>query len=1015
MGEKIVVGPITKGLRNDVTAFNVDNDAFPKLENAYTWRGRVKRKRGTSLLGRLTRFFDSTSKAFNPGNETQTLAATTGIGNLITGFTGSGIEANGQIVPGSVTITAPGPTVYTDPDEDGNLSPSGSINYSSGSIAIPAEEGNAISAAFNYFPVRPVMGLRNFVNPESAFPGTIAFDNKYAYNINTTHPFRNFSVSFYKNPSTSSFTNYDRKDVWTPLQWNGEDYQQFFTVNYQNALWAANGVTVPFDTDHIGMQFKPIISVTNITGGPPASARITLDVSGGAHNLVKGDFLFINEVAATTGINFQTGYVTSNDPQDPNFVVVTFPSATIATDGTGGIAQYLTNSSDPNKDCLRIYDGSPVTSLTPPVFEPNHGWVNFCPPLSLDAFSIADLPAAKYYLVGAKVIARFKDRILFFGPVVQTSSAGSQRYLKDTVIYSQNGTPYYTASFPYTTVQPSSSVLATANYTPILLPLNQTSTVSSFFEDLSGYGGYIEAGYDQAINTVVMNEDVLLVGFDQKQARFIYTGNDIVPFNFYVVNSELGSSSTFSAINLDRGALSVGPNGIIITSQNTAQRIDLDIPDELFQFNLKRNGFERVTAIRDFINEWIYFTYTFSGAPTNPDTGGNYFPNQTLFYNYRNATWAIFKESYTAYGTFRRVDGANWDDLTDFLWDDWTDDWDSGEQNLLQPEVIGGTPQGFILVKSENTAEGFSGFIKNISNSTITSPNHALREGDFIIIDNVIGTKSQFVNGKIFSVANPSTDTFNLNPTIPDVGTYRGNGTFKRMYKPNIQTKQFPVSWAMGRKTRIGVQQYLFTKTSQSQISLLIFLSQNSANAYNSGPIVPEPNSINNALIYSAILFTCPESENLGLTPANVNIQTPLAENQAQIWHRMNTSLIGDTVQIGFTLSDDQMRTFSKVLGTDVVITGATQADQCVITADNTFVVGQMVKIEDVEGMTELNGGIFQVVDRDDSSFTIDVDSTGFSSYTSEGTAFGVSTMFQFEEIELHSMILDVSPSQLLV
>jgi hypothetical protein len=29
---------------------------------------------------------------------------------------------------------------------------------------------------------------------------------------------------------------------------------------------------------------------------------------------------------------------------------------------------------------------------------------------------------------------------------------------------------------------------------------------------------------------------------------------------------------------------------------------------------------------------------------------------------------------------------------------------------------------------------------------------------------------------------------------------------------------------------------------------------------------------------------------------------------QAQTWHRMNTSLLGDTVQLGFTLNDEQMR-----------------------------------------------------------------------------------------------------------
>ena len=48
MGNKLVVGaPFTKGLRNNVTAFNVDNDNFPRLLNAYQWRGRVKRKRRT--------------------------------------------------------------------------------------------------------------------------------------------------------------------------------------------------------------------------------------------------------------------------------------------------------------------------------------------------------------------------------------------------------------------------------------------------------------------------------------------------------------------------------------------------------------------------------------------------------------------------------------------------------------------------------------------------------------------------------------------------------------------------------------------------------------------------------------------------------------------------------------------------------------------------------------------------------------------------------------------------------
>ena len=119
----------------------------------------------------------------------------------------------------------------------------------------------------------------------------------------------------------------------------------------------------------------------------------------------------------------------------------------------------------------------------------------------------------------------------------------------------------------------------------------------------------------------------------------------------------------------------------------------------------------------------------------------------------------------------------------------------------------------------------------------------------------------------------------------------------------------------MGRKTRIGVHQYLFTKTDAAQITLLIFLSTDTNDPYNNGPLVPNQEAITSGLIYSNVLYTCPESTNLGLTPANTNLLQlnqigsagTTSNSQQQIWHRMNTSLIGDTVQFGFTLNETQM------------------------------------------------------------------------------------------------------------
>ncbi len=958
MGEKIVVGPINKGLRTDRTAFVIDNDSFPQLINAYQWRGRIKRKRGTSFLGRLTRFFNSLSTSYNSGPTTITLAAVTGAGNLLTGFS---LQTNGNIVPGSVTITV-GINVYTDPAMDGTLSPSGTINYSSGAIAIPVEAGNAASATFRYYPDLPVMGLEEFVINSSIFRGTIAFDTKYSYNITTNVPFDIYDVSFYKNPAVNGtfLPGYVPKAIATPTSWNGQDYQQFWTVNYQGALWATNGVRVPFSTNNIGMQYKPINSVTVTAAGPPAIATINIT----NHDLFVGDFVFINEVSPlNTGIDFQTGYVIA--VIDVNNVSVEFPFATLTANSTGGIAQYLTSRADTTLDCLRFYDGDPTDgNATNPTLNGTRGWVNFAPPLSQFDFSIADLPQDQYYLVGARAIVPFKDRLLFFGPVVQTSAALSQVYLKDTVIYSLNGTPYYTASF---TGDPSSAL---TEFSPVLLPANQTSIASGYFADQTGFGGWISAGVEEPIVTVSSNEDVLIVGFSKSQTKLVYSGLDLIPFNFFLINSEYGSASTFSSIDMDEGVLTAGSRGYIITNQSQCTRFDLQIPDQVFQTRFVDNGPERITSQRDFINEWAYFTY-----PAN--TSDYKFPTQTIQYNYRDDSWGVFNESYTTYGIFRQSTGYTWSTIGTVFstWAQWNDPWDAGSTTLLQPQVIGGNQQGFIVFRDDGTNESNSLTIGNISfpatitniiilsptsllitannsfvvgqaititgvvgmtqvnnntytitgvtpttitltlstagfgayisgglaspTTTVYSPNHCLIAGDYITISGALGTIGAQVNGKIFSVDYLVTvNGFNLNPTLT-AGTYLGGGLIKRMYVPQIQSKQFPPSWGIARKTRLGPQQYLLTKTSNAEITLQIFLSMNADNPYNVN---------NNALVNSSVLFTCPESTNLGLTPANINLQMVTAEEQEQIWHRKNISLLGDVVQVGFTLSDAQMR-----------------------------------------------------------------------------------------------------------
>lgn len=998
MGEKLVIGPVNRGLRTDRTAFNIDNDSFPTLINAYQWRGRVKRKRGTEFLCRLERYFNSTIISYS---SFPTFALSGGVGNLLSGFS---LQSTGNIVPGSVTINdITLPTTFTD-DGMGNLvgGAGGTINYASGVITITGGGTDSINAEFNYYPGLPVLGIEDLVVPNNAFPSTLGFDTTYSYNISTVAPYPVSDVSFYKNPASSTYPSYVQKTDWTPTTWNGQNYQQFWSVNYEGAFWVTNGINIPFDPTNVGMQFKFISTpgVTIVTTGNGTTIPAVADITITAHGLVQGDFVFINEVGGITGINFQTGYVTSADPQNPNLITVTFPFAILGGSWTsGGIAQYLTNRADPTVDSLRWYDGSPVSG-NPPTFITGNGWVNFSPPISEFNWPLADKVAAKYYLVGARIIIPFKDRLMFMGPVIQ-SSGGAKYYLQDTVIFSQNGTPYYTCSFNGSPSDP------TTVFHPILTPGSQSATASAWFEDQNGFGSWISAGVDQPINTAAFNEDTIVVGFQNFQTRFAYTGSDLIPFAFFSINTEYGSSSTFSVITMDDGVITRGNRGYIVTAQTNCQRIDLDIPDQVFQINLNNNGTERFSAGRDFINEWIYFTYM-----ANTAQFGN-FPNQTLQWNYRDNSWAIFNESYTTYGQFKRQTGEAWEDIIT-PWDQLNDPWNSGENTEFQPLVLGGNQQGFILQKGVSTGEGTSLSIYGFSGNIVNSLNHGLNDGDYIVINGCIGTIANQVNGKIFSINSEpgNIDFFSLNPNISS-GTYFGGGTITRIYIPEVQTRQFPVSWQLASKTRLGPQQYLLTTTYNSQITLLIFLSQNSSSAYNDGLIFPNPNSVNNGLIYTTILYTCPESTNLGLTPMNTNLQMITADQQAQIWHRVNTSLIGDTVQLGFTLSDDQVRdTFVTVL--PFSITGASKANPCELLCTGNFENGTIIQISGVLGMTQLNGNNYQVISSTATEVTIDVDSTSFGTYISGGTATPIAGNNAFAEIELHSIILDVTPSQLL-
>ena len=87
------------------------------------------------------------------------------------------------------------------------------------------------------------------------------------------------------------------------------------------------------------------------------------------------------------------------------------------------------------------------------------------------------------------------------------------------------------------------------------------------------------------------------------------------------------------------------------------------------------------------------------------------------------------------------------------------------------------------------------------------------------------------------------------------------------------------------------------------------------------------------------------------------------------------------------TLTSTQVDISSLQVRADATITGATQANPCVLTVTNNFNVNQRVFISGVGGMTALNGNTYTISARTGLNITINVDSTAFGAYTAGGTA----------------------------
>ena len=465
--------------------------------------------------------------------------------------------------------------------------------------------------------------------------------------------------------------------------------------------------------------------------------------------------------------------------------------------------------------------------------------------------------------------------------------------------------------------------------------------------DIFGKGGFIDAPTNEEIISATFYKNTLIVQFERSTWRLQYIGEYGIPFIWERISSDFGSESTFSPVLFDSGVLAVADKAIVGATGGDVKRIDLDVPDTVYDFLNSDNGPKRVHGIRDFRKELVYWCY----PDFNTLYDGQYFPNQTILYNYRNNTYAFFRNNITCFGNFQYDTNISWDRL-DVFWDSYEAGWDSIGQ-IKMPLIVSGNQQGFahfygypdVEAQEDSVIDAMDQESLSVTAVTVdpgvdvvlTIKNHNLQSDEiiyvtglnYIVTDDPPTLGSTTLNDTIYMVQyvdidnvrifawNQPNKQFTQNFDVTNVGDYVGGGVVALFPRPHIETKDFNPAKEIGQN----------------------FLS----------------NSIDFLFDASA--------------PAPMNIKL-----------KMNTTL---TAQANIVVGNQNIEQSNSKTG---YIQNVTLANPCVISSENHgLLTNDEINPQQVGGTVELNSNNYVVTFIDINTFSINVDSSAFTAYTTGG------------------------------
>lgn len=222
--KRFIIAPMETGLQNNVKPWLIPDDAFATLQNAYVYRGRLRKRFGSRLLDQ---------SGDNPQLASRLrvdIATTDGSGNLAATAVPGIIHKAGQLFSCAdvfFTVFQDGVTLVD--ARTGATTATGTYVFGGPTFAIAGGDALLAAEKVYFYPADPVMGLLTLETDEINDDRIIGFDTQFAYDYDSV------AGGWERlNLGTSTWTGMDFQFFWgTTFYGTVFSDSRFFVVNFQ--------------------------------------------------------------------------------------------------------------------------------------------------------------------------------------------------------------------------------------------------------------------------------------------------------------------------------------------------------------------------------------------------------------------------------------------------------------------------------------------------------------------------------------------------------------------------------------------------------------------------------------------------------------------------------------------------------------------------------------------------------------------------------------------------------------